>query len=116
MSQYEFTKQQDREILSFAQKLVLLTISFLFAGLIILILGLIPPTNSGNIATGAFFTALAVAMFLSIQYFHNIIVTEGNDLDELVKGIKAMSRGMDLVIVASLVMAATILYSYVTAL
>ncbi|MCY3414466.1 MAG: hypothetical protein INQ03_22655 [Candidatus Heimdallarchaeota archaeon] len=116
MSEYEFTKIQDREIITFAHRLVLLTIAFIFSGMIILILGLIVSQKMTDIATGSFFLGLALIFYISIQYFLNIVTTEGNDVKELVKGISSMSRGIDLVIVATLVMVLSIIYGYIQSL
>lgn len=98
MSEYEFNASENMQFLKFSQSLIYLSISLLFAGVIILIQGIISPSKIVDVITGIVFIAVAISLFLPVQYFQNIIVTTGNDIDEFMKGFSFLSKGLTFVI------------------
>ena len=112
MSEYEFNENENRLFFSFSKRLIYLSIALLFTGLITLIKGIIPPTGTGDIITGSVFIIMAIALFLPIQYFIEIIASTGNDMVQFVKGFKTLSLGMMVVIGAMGVIMISIIVSF----
>jgi len=98
MSGYEFNDTENQQFLIFLQRLVILSLSLLFAGVILTIQGLIPSTDIGVTIIGIAFIAISLSLFLPVRYFLNIIVTAGNDMNEVMKGFSMISFGLNFMI------------------
>jgi hypothetical protein len=112
MSEYEFTQSENKQFLTYTQRLILLSISLLFAGLIMLVQGLIPPENWGDFATGIVLVLMGIALLIPVYNLQNVTVTTGNDVAELMKGFTILSRGFTFVIVAAVALLVGIGFEY----
>ncbi|MHA2027971.1 MAG: hypothetical protein ACW99A_07080 [Candidatus Kariarchaeaceae archaeon] len=113
MSEYEFSESENEQFSDFSFSLVILSISLGTAGLIIVILGIIPSINPVDIVTGLAFIAIAISLFLPLQNFENITRTEGNDMRELMNGFRVLSNGFTFVLAATIFLQVMILISYI---
>ncbi|MHA2249147.1 MAG: hypothetical protein ACXAD7_02240 [Candidatus Kariarchaeaceae archaeon] len=113
MSEYEFNETENQQFLVFLQRLVVLSISLLFSGVIMVIQGIIPSTDIGSSIVGVVFIAISLALFLPIRYFLNIIITSGNDMSEVMKGFSMISFGLWFVIGASGLLLLSIIVNFI---
>ena len=100
MSEYEFSNEENITFLTYIKRSIILTIGLMFAGILLVIEGAISPVESLDIATGFIFILVGAFLFAPLQNFLNIIVSQGNDVSELMKGFTSFGNGMTVVMVA----------------
>ncbi len=110
MSEYEFSETDNRKFLTFSQNLTYLSISLIFSGIIITILGIIQKTNFGDLLIGIIFILIGLSLEVPVLNFQNIIVSTGKDMSELMKAFTFLSWGMIFIMgaIGSILIAVTI--------
>ncbi len=120
MSQYEFTREQNKIISNVALRCIVNAIAMSLLGVVNLI-GAI--TTWGNVATflsivgllyGVLFTVVGVAFFRPSDNFRRVTTTQGNDIAEIMTGLKELRTGFKvtsiLIIVILVLDVATIIF------
>lgn len=91
MTQYEFSNDENLHLFTFLQRLNLLSTALLITGVVLIIEGAIPAVSAGDIITGIVFLVIGGTLYLPVNSFQTIIVTEGNDMDEFTKGFNMLN-------------------------
>ena len=102
MSTYEFNDKENQMFTAFSQRLQIFSFSLVGAGLLFVILSLIPDFSWSDLVAGLIMITIGIALFLPIRNFKNIVHSEGNDIKELVEGFNVLGKGFNYVIYATI--------------
>lgn len=98
MSNYEFTKEENAEIMKLATYMKITSILVVVFGILALVFSLIVVDLVSALYFG-FFIIAGISFYLPTDNFRNIAKTEGNDIEELIKGFKELFNFWNLVII-----------------
>ncbi len=110
--EYEFNEYENQLMLRFLQSIIYLCIALVFAGTVTIIQGVIPDARSGDVFVGIIFILMAIAFFLPVRNFLNILSTSGNDMKQFMRGFNTLSGGLTFIIIAFSLLLITIIWSY----
>jgi uncharacterized membrane-anchored protein len=116
MAEYEFSESENKQFLVFLQTMLLLSITLLVVGIVALIQGVIPDATWGDIILGLIFITMAIVIFIPIQYFLDIIISEGTDITSFMKGFTYLSHAMTVLMVTMAILWLTIIIGYISSL
>lgn len=102
MSAYEFNDKENQMFTAFSQRLQMFSFSLIGAGILFVILSVIPDFSWSDLVAGLIMIAIGVALFLPVQNFKNIVQSEGNDIKELVEGFDVLGKGFNYVIYSTI--------------
>ncbi|RMG36710.1 MAG: hypothetical protein D6732_07905 [Methanobacteriota archaeon] len=89
---YEFTHEENETFLAFVVRILLLSFSSILAGSLLLIYSFDGGFKGGYFLFSIGMFVLAVTFLSPIKNIQNIILTSGNDIEELVEGIEKTNK------------------------
>jgi hypothetical protein len=105
MSAYEFSSEENIVILSLAKRMRAVSVLLGLTGLIAIgnaIPGLLnggTPTGIGGLIAGAFAIVQSIVFFRPTDNLKNIVTTKGEDIAELMQGIRELAAGLKIVVI-----------------
>lgn len=98
MTDYEFTEEQDEEILKLSMYMKITSILAIVFGALALTFSLID-FNLVSIVYFGFLIVAGISFYLPTDNFTRIAKTEGSDIKELIQGFKELSNFWNVIII-----------------
>ncbi|MHA2250497.1 MAG: hypothetical protein ACXAD7_09045 [Candidatus Kariarchaeaceae archaeon] len=117
MSTYEFNEEQNKDISLLTSRMKILAIVMVIAGIASILGGIFDDDlRLHYILNGIIVIIVGIAIFLPTDNFTKIVETTGKDISELMKGLKELSQGFNLVIISTGILLINIIYNVISVL
>lgn len=115
MSTYEFTEEQNQDISLLTSRMKILAVTMLVAGILSIMGGLLDDfLRSHYILNGILVIIVGITVFLPTDNFTKIVQTKGKDITELMRGLKELNQGFNLVIISLAILLINLIYNVIS--
>jgi hypothetical protein len=103
MEKYEFTEEENTEIMKLAKYMKITAILVIVFGALALVFSVLSADLIGSIYF-VFFIIAGISFYMPTDNFRRIAKTEGSDIEELIKGFKELTNFWNVVIIILVVL------------
>ena len=117
MSSYEFTEEQDKDISLLTSRMKILAIVMILSGIASLLGGILDDfLKLHYIMIGVIVIIVGITIYLPTDNFTKIVETKGQDISELMKGLKELNQGFNLIIITISILIINLIYTVISIL
>lgn len=113
MVKYEFTEEQNQTIDLLSKRMVLVSVLFLFIGIMSVIQAIIIGGGVYFVIYGITMIIFGVSFYLPTDNFKNIVKTEGRDIKELMDAFREINTSWTIIILIILFSRLNIIYQLI---